>query len=431
MKYLQKIIKIGVYFFLFILPIQTRLIFGNTEKIYLEYERVSIYISDFILLFIFLSFVFLKFFKQGDDKNLKMSQNIIISILDLFIFISIFHASNKSLAVYKYSVFLFGIWFFYMLNGRYFNFDRVKLVYSFILGLVLQACIGIYQFMTQNVIANKYFGIAVHNPGELGTSVVQISDGQRWLRAYGGLGHPNIFSGIMAIGLLFVVGIFLSKKSRKDDSCFESCILLLSYVLMLFALFFSFSRAGWLSFAISIFFVLAWYLAENWGENIKKVIQIVVLSSIVSIVFFINYSDLILTRVKGGTRLENKSQNERVEYLQYAKEMIDDNVINGVGIGNYSINFQKIKKGESIWFYQPVHNVFILILAEVGIGGLLSYLGFLFYVFYLNFKKRQIINLSIFFSFAILMMFDHWLWSLHFGVLFFWVSMAMIVKYKF
>ncbi len=435
MKYLAKVIEIGVYFFVFTLPVQTRWI-SNYSPInggYLEYTGISIYASDLLLLFILsLSGIYFLMDKRDILRISSMKKIILISGLDLIIFVSIFFATDKIIASFRYFIFLLGVWLFYLINNKYFNFNKIKIVYSLLLGLTTQACLGIYQFITQSTFSSKYFGIAMHNPADLGVSVIQTLDsvgrGERWLRAYGGFDHPNIFGGAMAIGLLVAIGMMLSNFKGKSDK-FDSYFLIVTYILMFAGLFFSFSRSAWLGFSIGLCFVLIWNIIEGWNNKTRKIVEITVLTCIMSFFLFFTYKNLVMTRIKGGVRLENKSKVERIEYMRYAKEIIDDNPICGVGIGNYSIKFSEIKSNEKSWFYQPVHNVFLLVLAEIGMFGLILFIGILLFFFQINFRKKNIINLSILFCFVIMMTFDHWLWSLHFGVLFFWTLMAMITKY--
>ena len=80
------------------------------------------------------------------------------------------------------------------------------------------------------------------------------------------------------------------------------------------------------------------------------------------------------------------------------------------------------------WHYQPTHNVFLLIWAEVGILGLLA-IAVLFFIII----KKFIIHddwqaLPVLLALIVIMLVDHWLWSLHFGVLFFWLVLGMIIK---
>ncbi|MEK7203088.1 MAG: hypothetical protein AAB653_02120, partial [Patescibacteria group bacterium] len=82
-------------------------------------------------------------------------------------------------------------------------------------------------------------------------------------------------------------------------------------------------------------------------------------------------------------------------------------------------------------------NVFFLVWGETGIIGLIFFIGIIIYLIILNLKIfRQnhenqisvILNLSILLALIILLNFDHWLWSLHFGALFFWLIMGMVYK---
>ena len=96
-----------------------------------------------------------------------------------------------------------GIGLFWLISSVEYN--RRYLVGSFLISAIIQAFLGIWQFFTQSSFASKWLGMALHDASDLGTSVIQIigSDGfwQRWLRAYGGLDHPNILGGLLGIGV--------------------------------------------------------------------------------------------------------------------------------------------------------------------------------------------------------------------------------------
>ena len=76
-------------------------------------------------------------------------------------------------------------------------------------GAFLQACLGIYQFFTQSSFACKWLGMASHNAQDLGVSVIETLSGERWLRAYGGLDHPNIFGGFLCFSILILISFFI------------------------------------------------------------------------------------------------------------------------------------------------------------------------------------------------------------------------------
>ncbi len=64
------------------------------------------------------------------------------------------------------------------------------------------------------MLANKYFGLAQQNPGNLGVSVLEI-DGYRILRSYGSLPHPNILGGFLFVSI--IVGIYLWVNFYKKN----------------------------------------------------------------------------------------------------------------------------------------------------------------------------------------------------------------------
>ena len=57
--------------------------------------------------------------------------------------------------------------------------------------------------------------------------------------------------------------------------------------------------------------------------------------------------------------------------LRKAKEIIKDNWLIGVGIGNYTFALRAKYPEIKVWELQPVHNTYLLILAELGVVGFL------------------------------------------------------------
>jgi O-antigen ligase len=137
------------------------------------------------------------------------------------------------------------------------------------------------------------------------------------------------------------------------------------------------------------------------------------------------YRELLNVRINGGTRLEQKSLNERREYLVQAKDLIKGNLLFGVGTGNYVSALERQDQNKkSIWDYQPVHNVFLLFWAESGIFAFFSFLAFLFFLIKKN--RRAVFSGAIFMAIIILLLLDHWLLSLPFGILFLFFILGLI-----
>jgi O-antigen ligase len=74
--------------------------------------------------------------------------------------------------------------------------------------------------------------------------------------------------------------------------------------------------------------------------------------------------------------------------------------------------------------------VFLLIWAETGIFGLLFFLGLIIYLILRCFNFRNNVAVTSLIVLIILMSIDHWLFSLHFGILFFWFILGMVESEK-
>lgn len=438
MPNIKKIIEYGLYLIVFLLPIQTRLFlrFGDLNE-YSEYTAISLYGIDILLLIILLLNCFIAFKSIKSEEKRIPTIWLILAGLELAIFISIFVSTDKWLAVYRYGVFLLGVGLFWLVISA--SYNKFKLLWSLILGLALQAGLGIWQFMSQASFSSKWLGIASHESSALGASVIETLDGQRWLRAYGGLDHPNVLGGALAIGLLIIIFLLCHPersegsrdlKDKQDSSLALRMTKITFYFLFFTSLLFSFSRAAWLAFAIGICTILLFYIKRKYYEKQKVLLKLIVLSAVFIFVFNNFYPNIFQTRLTGEARLEVKSNQERIVSYSEAKDVIKDNIFFGAGIGNYILELKNKYPDQKSFSYQPVHNTYLLILSEIGIFGFLFFIFILLYLIKQNLRQKNSIGVAIIISIVIMMMFDHWWWSLHFGVLFFWLIIGLLYNKK-
>jgi len=349
MKYLNKIIEYGLYLLVFLLPIQTRWIIksGEINNGYWEYGTYSLYGTDLLLICLMLLFAAVNFISfQFPNPNFQIPNKFqsrhggtkvkisyvwwIIVGLDLAVFVSIFFAADKVLALFYYSRFLLGIGLFWLVVNA--HYDRIKIIWSLLAGFLLQAGLGIWQFLSQTTFVNKWLGLALHRAGDLGTSVIETVGaggvGERWLRAYGGLDHPNILGGMLAVGIILLIYFILINEKRFRITNYElritnlgynirKSILWLMLVLFFVALFFSFSRAAWLAvLAGLVVIIVLTVLIKNlrWQKGLA---EIILLLGVLAFLLFNQYQNLVETRYSvsllASGRLENKSNIARLE----------------------------------------------------------------------------------------------------------------------
>jgi O-antigen ligase len=156
-----------------------------------------------------------------------------------------------------------------------------------------------------------------------------------------------------------------------------------------------------------------------------RFIALIFFSTILLFIVASPYQDLVAVRISADSRLEQKSINERIDSVWQAKDLIKNNIVLGSGIGNYTNALsEQAGNKKPAWANQPVHNVFLLIFAENGIFALLFFIGFLICLILKD--RREVFSWAIFISIIILLMVDHWLISLPFGVLFLFLILGFI-----
>lgn len=182
--------------------------------------------------------------------------------------------------------------------------------------------------------------------------------GQVMLRPYATFPHPNVMACFMVIVSFLLFSLNL--KGRWF------ILLLASFAVML-----SFSR--------SVILVLSLELIYFARRHIKYLVLVLLLASPLLYVRFsslFNYDVISLIR--------------REELAEIALRIFQTSPIFGVGLNNF-INFvssANIVSGSSR-FLQPVHNIFLLSLAETGIVGFVGFVAFLGSGFLILAKKGK------------------------------------------
>lgn len=423
-----KTIEYLSYLFIFLLPWQTKLILRSAAT---NFNEISLYASQVVLILVLVAFFIYKFRRREATEKISWLW-IFLAGLEICVLASFFWAPDQVLAFYHYILFLAAIGLFYLLregisDSEYEEgmLDKTKVIFTFLGSLFFQSVLAVYQFLTQSTPVNKYLGLAGHPADVAGTSVIEAVSG-RWLRAYGGMDHPNVFGGVLAVTLVLAVYLLARKKiisSRREIA--ESIFLFVFYFVSLFALFFTFSRAAWLAFALSLLLLLIIFLVQKDRWVIGRFLALLFFSAVMLFIAAAPYRELCLARISGETRLERQSIDERERYLLQSREIIKNNWLTGVGVGNYptTLEHQDLEK-KAIWEYQPVHNVFLLLWAESGIFALIFFVGFLLIL--IKKDRRTVFAGSFLIALLILMLFDHWLISLPFGIIFLFLVLGLV-----
>ncbi|MDD5749896.1 MAG: O-antigen ligase family protein [Patescibacteria group bacterium] len=413
--------KFFLAIFIVLIPFHTRWIifdFSLGQDIW-EYGRVSLYLNVLVL---FLATLFFALSRRGQDfyfsKNWYLyfifAYSLIISFFSLQPLLSFYYLLFIYLALlFAYLVKFFSKWFVFK---------------AFLFSGLIQSFLAVSQIFSQKVAANKWLGLAEHLPAVLGTSVVEI-DGLRLLRAYGSLPHPNILGGFLFV--VIFVGLYLwinfyrqelakdKKEKISKKKIVELIFIITSLALSSFALLASFSRSALLALLLSLFSVLLINIFRRSWLAASMIAKYLVLFTLVFVSFNIWWPDSWFSRFDFSSRLEQKSIDERVSSLD---QLGWDNFRHGFfgqGLGMNTLATYYKYPEKNIYDIQPIHDIFILLLAEVGVVG--AFL--LFNVVRMIIKSANQVDLmstSLILGLGIIGLFDHYLWTSWTG----WLLMA-------
>lgn len=397
----MKFISYLVYLLLFLIPLQTRLILrpGNGW----EYKTVGIFGAEILLwLILLLTVVFyVRHIKAARKIDLRFLFFVALAVINYWV------VPDKWVVIQQLiHVLEAGLLFWLLVSSQ---INRLNAVYAFLGGLSLQAVLAIYQFLNQSTFASRLLGLTVHNSAMPGASVIENLAG-RWLRAYGGLPHPNILGGYLALGILLIV-ILLSMHGLSKSG---RLVLLADTVLLATGLFFTFSRAAWLALlAALVIFLIS---EKRRAGKISNEIQIFASSiPLVFIMLSLIFAPILITRVTAQGRLENVSTSERIAGYKEAWQLLKKHPFLGVGAGNYTTAvYKELDSSRPSWTYQPLHNSWVLMLVELGLVGVLIILLALLYIF-----KYSLFDVpyALVVLFIVIGLFDHYLWSLYSGLI--------------
>lgn len=423
----KKILSYLIFLLIILLPFQTRY-FLFTEKIgnnFFEYGSISIYFIDIIILSL-IFFQILILIKQKiklDKKNIIFL--ILLAIFNISVFCSILISQNKAVSFYFFSKIFLLSTFSYLLS--IIKFNKKYLINGIIFSASIQAFVAIYQFITQNIFSNKYLGIASQDPSSLGVSVIENTAG-RFLRSYGSLPHPNILSLFLLLALFFIILkiIKLNEIKEKDKIIFfQKAFYFYIFGINSLALIFTFSRIAIIIYIIMLvsflFYFIFKIIKEKENINIyRKNISYLLLIFLMFFCISINFSNLLITRFNNSNRLTVKSNTERIDQIKIATKIIKNNFLQGIGARNYST--YQYNKNKNTWDLAPVHNIYLLIFAEIGVIGFLSFIGLLIFTFINN---KNIKLLIPFYVILIIGLFDHFIWTESFGLILFFIFLGI------
>jgi len=427
---LEKITYYLLLLLIFLIPLQTRWMYkiGSIAGGYWEYGTFSLYGTEILLWFIIVLFAISKFINKKfwhtitnkQDAKKRAKYLIVPIIFLLFNILMIVKSLNPDISSQHFNRLLGAICIatiivYYCQKHS----ARFKMLLVFWFSALFQSILAIWQFLIQRVYGCKWFGMASQDPTNPGVGVIEYID-ERWLRAYGSLTGPNPLGAYLAVSFVLGIVLYVYLKNRKHKAS-----LLTGQLVILIGLIISFSRAAWLAVVTGmiIFFVIIFLKRKKFKEIFGLALQQYVAYVFLVLLAIIAMAPLFVARFTFSNQLEYVSITERKTQVQQSTQVIENNLILGSGAGTYTQAMYYQNSNLYPWSYQPVHNMYLLMVAEVGL--FISFVIFMIYIWIVKntFCKNKI-YLPVLATLFVVVFFEHWTWSLFSGTIFFWTILA-------
>lgn len=217
----------------------------------------------------------------------------------------------------------------------------------------LQSLLGLAQVIKGGSIQGIFYWLGERrfSYSTIGTALVSV-DGGGLVRAYGTFSHPNSLAGF----LLVIMALWYEMRSRIRNIWWWAI-----WWLGVMGILITASRLIW-------FLFLVWMVVVFVRKQKDRMGMVVVFGCLVLALlsgYYIN-QHYLTERWLGGW--DRESLSKRIDLNKSALAMVRDNPILGVGMGNFLV---ELPQYQDKIFLQPVHNVFLLWIAQTGILGII------------------------------------------------------------
>ena len=305
--------------------------------------------------------LYLMWFAERAAARTKVNRRLLTASLPLityltFTALSVTVAGNKTLAVDEMAMLVQTFLLFIYIAGSIRTSDDVRFVAAAIV-----TCLFVESLLTlllPFVGHQKLLGISTYAQAQ------QVGNGTD-SRFGGTIGAPNTAAAFFSLLIAPAVVLATAPVSRRVRRVSVLAVLLATLALIL-----TLSRGGWLAFIVSFAFLSIAGVKRGWLSPKVPVIFVVVLTIIV-----LPFAGTLAQRITGN---DYNSAAGRLPLIRLAETVIKNHPVLGIGVNNLGLVFPHYAGPQysGDWIY-TVHNKYLLVWAESGIGALIGFVWFL------------------------------------------------------
>ncbi len=385
-----------------------------------DYLSPTLFFTDILIALTLISW-FIEYCFVGRKTLIKPHVPFVVAIV-LFALVNIWFAASKPVAISGWikagELLLFG-WYIWKTQT---NFSR--LVPWLSIGILYSSILAIIQFIFQRSVGGVLWFLGertftLETPGiaRIPLCVTGMNNCPLILRSYATFPHPNVLGGFLAvtIPLLFL-------PFTKQNNPYSRLFYLTTILLGIIALAVTFSRSAWVIGIVGFIFAFVWTKQLSTKLHAKKKKSFPT-PLVISISFLMIICFLLVSQIHDT----DESVVVRQQLNTSAIHLWRVSPIVGIGLGNFLVKLPEALPIRSVYFLQPVHNIYLLLLSETGVVGLGVFLAwFIWMVRHVD--KWNISQCTLCISFCLLLLLgfiDHYSLTLQQGRLLFVLMAAL------
>lgn len=356
-----KLAKIILFLFLLFIPTQLGKHFwpdwSYVMGIRIDYLSPTLYLVDLL----WLGLVFFNFNFSTLKNKLFSFRNFWIFV---FVLVNILLSQNRWVAMYGWLRIFQLIWTIWFLTKNK-EISKRYLEWIIPIWIILESILAVCQISKGGSIGGLLWWLGERNFDFNTIGIAQMSVvGNGLIRAYGTFSHPNSLAGFLLVSWIWWWKTKPSLNPSLDRAgLFKSTFWWLVFWLGIIGIIMTGSRTVWFLMGLNLI-----YFLKNYFGN-KKWIKIIILLVLILVLSF----KIIDFNYPIGNFLGGWDENGLIKRGQLnlaALNMIKESPIFGVGVKNFLVKLPEFKNNSHFFWLQPVHNIFLLVLSEVGLLGL-------------------------------------------------------------
>lgn len=372
--------------------------FAYVRGLQVDYLLPKLHITDLLLILLVVLLVIAQKNKKTHLNKLKQfCKKHLVIIIAIAIFTLVQSSSQAGILALLFILRITVLGIVIMLLKQNKQLITAKLfINSIQITLIFQSLLAWYQYIAQKSLVGYHFFGETNLGAYAGIAKTSFFGAEKIL-PYGTTAHPNILAGVLLIFLLFYMNHIIRHKKIR---VYQFLIIMLSVSALLLTQSMS-ASLGLLLGSITLYYVHT----QKIQISVQNMLQLLVASTVTVVV--------LLTLITQMYQNTSDSFTRRAYLNTAALEMFSSRLVSGVGLQNFTLHVETYSDTQEIVrFVQPVHSIFLLLLAETGLIGIILTAALIRPIL-----QKKIKNPQYYVALLPIAALDHYLLTIHSGIL--------------